>query len=136
MSAAQRAGAAYFLAVFIVAFAVGAFRVSVVAPRYGAVTAVSLEAPLILAVSWFASRWACARFTVSRSMVPRLAMGAVAFALLMAAELALSVIAFGRPVDAYLESFMTPEGLIGLGSQVIFGVIPAMQALRTTRAGE
>jgi len=133
---AARAGTAYFLVVFIVAFAVGAFRVTVVAPRLGAVVAVSLEAPLILVVSWFVSRWACARFAVSRSMVRRLAMGAVAFALLMAAELALSVIAFGRPVDVYLASFMTPEGLIGFTSQVVFAVIPAMQAVRTARGGE
>jgi hypothetical protein len=131
---AARAGTAYFLVVFIIAFALGAFLVTVVAPSLGAVIAVSLEAPLILAVSWFASRWACAEFAVPASMLPRLAVGAFAFALLMAAELALSVIAFGRPVDVYLASFMTPEGLIGLASQVIFALIPAMQALRTTRA--
>jgi len=133
---AARAGTAYFFVVFIVAFAVGAFRVTVVAPRLGAVMAVSLEAPLILAVSWVASRWACARFAVSTSMVPRLAMGAVAFALLMAAELALAVMAFGRPVDVYLASFTTPEGLIGITSQLIFAFIPAIQALRTARAGK
>lgn len=131
-----RAGAAYFLVVFIVAFAVGAFRVTIVAPRVGAFMAVGLEVPLILAVSWFASRWVCTRFDVAGHTAPRLLMGAVAFALLMAAELALAVFAFGRPVDVYLASFTAPEGLIGLLGQVAFAFIPAMQVPGAAKAGQ
>ena len=95
MTTAARAGAVYFLAVFIVAFMVGAFRVIVVAPRLGEVMAVSLEAPVILIVSWVASRWATAKFAVSADRSARLLMGAVAFSLLLLAELALAVFAFG-----------------------------------------
>jgi hypothetical protein len=128
---ATRAGTAYFLVVFVVAFAVGTFRVTIVAPRLGAVMAVSLEAPLILIVSWFASHWACARVSVPGDVMPRLLMGAVAFFLLMLAELVFAVIVFGRPVDLYLGSFTTTEGLIGLTSQILFAFIPALQLSKT-----
>ena len=127
MTTAARAGAVYFLAVFIVAFMVGAFRVIVVAPRLGEVMAVSLEAPVILIVSWVASRWATAKFAVSADRSARLLMGAVAFSLLLLAELALAVFAFGRPIETYLASFTTPQGLIGLASQILFALIPMLQ---------
>ncbi|MGB4908133.1 MAG: hypothetical protein WBP15_06330, partial [Tabrizicola sp.] len=43
---------AYVLPVFAVAFALGAVRVNLVAPRVGPLLAVAVELPLVLALSW------------------------------------------------------------------------------------
>jgi len=56
MSTVVKVGAAYFCAVFSVAFMLGTIRVVVLVPRLGELVSVSLEAPVILAVSWLASR--------------------------------------------------------------------------------
>lgn len=92
MNAALKAVVAYFSSVFVIAFVLGSFRVLVMAPRFGEVVSVLLEAPIILTVSWVASRWTARRFGVARDVLPRLLMGAAAFALLMFAELGLPAI--------------------------------------------
>ena len=55
---------------------------------------------------------------------PRLAMGGVAFALLMVAEFTLSLTAFGSTPGAFFASFATPAGVLGLAGQVVFGLWP------------
>ncbi len=124
---AAGAGAVYFAIVFAWAFALGTFRVLAVAPRVGEVVAVCLETPLVLGASWFACRWVVRRSAVAPALPLRLTMGAAAFLLLMAAEFALSVFAFGRPASAWLEAFRTPAGAIGLAAQVAFGFVPLVQ---------
>jgi hypothetical protein len=128
-----KAGATYFVVVFLVAFMLGIIRVLVLAPRLGEVVSVSTEAPLILAVSWFASRWATAKFSLTNEVSSRLAMGAVAFALLMIVELAVSTLAFGKPIEDYFTAFWSPQGAIGLGTQLIFALVPLMQGTRSVR---
>jgi len=95
MNRAVEAGVIYALIVFLCGFALGALRVLLIVPRIGETAAVSLEAPLILTASWFASRWCVDRFNVRRMVFVRSMMGAVAFAMLMALEIGLSVIVFG-----------------------------------------
>jgi uncharacterized membrane protein len=56
LKAPLKARAMYFVVVFSIAFVLGTIRVLLVAPRLGETIAVMIEAPLILAVSWFASR--------------------------------------------------------------------------------
>jgi hypothetical protein len=63
---ASRAGIAYTLGVFVIAFVVGTIRVTLVAPRLGALIAVVLEAPIVLVVSWQVSLWCNRRFNMSR----------------------------------------------------------------------
>lgn len=128
-----KAGAAYFALVFLVGFALGTLRVLVIAPRVGETLAVFLEAPLILAASWLASRACVGRLRVRARAPERLAMGAVAFALLMAAELALSGLVFGRSVTDYLAAWRTLAGATGLVAQMGFALIPFVQ-LRWDRA--
>jgi hypothetical protein len=128
-----KAGAAYFALVFLVGFALGILRVLVIAPRVGETFAVFLEAPVILAASWLASRECVGRLRVRARARERLAMGAVAFALLMAAELALSVLVFGRSVTEHLAAWRTLAGGAGLAAQTGFALIPFVQ-LRWDRA--
>ena len=127
MRNAFKAGAAYFLAVFSVAFILGIFRVGVLVPRMGELMAVSLEAPVILGLSWLASRWATKRYRLPRDVAPRLAMGAIAFSLLMIVELAVSTLAFGQPAAEYFDAIWSAPGVVGLGAQIVFAFIPPIQ---------
>lgn len=127
------AGALYWSIVFACAFALGVVRVLVVAPRLGETAAVLVESPLLLTVSWFASRWTVRRLAVGPGGGDRLAMGGVAFGLLMCAELGLSVFAFGRPAGDWLASLYTMPGAIGLAAQVAFGFVPFIQRVTSAR---
>jgi len=122
-----RAGTAYFALVFAVAFGLGVLRTLVLAPRVGDLTAVALEVPLLLLWSWVACGLVLSRWPVPPRPGPRLAMGGVAFALLMAAELALSAILGGRSPSAWLASLLTPPGALGLGGQVLFALVPVLR---------
>jgi len=127
---AVKAALAYFALVFAAGFALGALRVLALAPRLGELVAVLLELPLMLAVSWAACGWALRRFAVSRAWPARLAMGALAFVLLMAAELALAVAAFGQAPAAWLAALSTPAGAAGLLGQLAFALTPLVRHKR------
>ena len=122
------AALAYWAVIFLAGFILGTFRVLALAPLAGETLAVVLEIPLMLAVSWIASRRVCRRFAVPIRIGPRLLMGGAAFALLIIAEVALSVFVFGRTPGAWAGSLATPAGLIGLAAQIGFGIIPTLQA--------
>ena len=94
MGVTIRSGAVYFAIVFLVGFALGALRTLVMAPRPSDTLAVLLEAPVILTVGWFVATWCIGRFKVPAATLERLAMGGVALALLMVAELDVSLIFF------------------------------------------
>ena len=126
-------GLAYFLGVFLVAFCLGMIRTLVVAPRVGATAAVLLETPIILVVSWWVSRWCTQRFNVPAATADRALMGAIAFAVLMIAEFALSTVLTDRSPAEYAATFASVPGAIGLLAQVGFAVIPWLQLRIATR---
>lgn len=121
------AGIAYTLIVFAVAFVVGAVRVTLLTPRVGALLAVLVEAPIVLAVSWQVSTWCVRRFGVPAVPGARTRMGVVAFVTLMALELGVAVLAFGETLPHYLAKFATAPGLVGLAVQGGFAMIPWQQ---------
>lgn len=126
---AVTAGAAYFASVFAVGFVLGALRTLVVAPRLGDLAAVALELPLMLAASWTLAGALVARFSVPPDVAARLAMGGIAFILLMAAEALLSRLA-GRTLAEHLVLYARPEHLLGLAGQIAFGLIPLARSVR------
>ncbi len=128
MGAAARAGLAYFAAVFAAGFVLGTLRVMVVVPALGEVAAVLLELPVMLALSWVACRWLIARFRVAARPAERLAMGGVAFAVLMLAEAGLAILGFGQSLAGYLSALTGLPGAIGLAGQVAFAAMPLVQA--------
>jgi hypothetical protein len=134
MGVTIRSGAVYFAIVFLVGFALGALRTLVMAPRLGETFAVLLEAPVILTVSWFVATWCVGRFKVPAATLARLAMGGVAFALLMVAELGVSLIFFRRSVSQHLAGYQSAAGAIGLGAQVAFAWVPLMLTWRSWTA--
>ena len=127
MDAVIKAGLAYFGAVFVVGSALGAVRVLVLVPRLGETASVLLEVPVILVVSWRLSGWTTQEFRVSSAVSRRLLMGVVAFALLMLAEMGVSVFAFGRSIEDHFAAYRSSQGVIGLIAQIAFAFIPLMQ---------
>ena len=124
-----RAAALYAGLAFAAGFGLGALRVLLVAPRIGPLAAVALETPLMLAVSWLACGFAVRTFRV-RGPRQGLAMGAVAFGLLMAAEFALGVLAFGQTPAGFLRALAQPPGALGFAAQLAFALFPALRAGR------
>jgi len=116
------AGLLYFAAIFALGFVLGALRTLYLAPAIGPTAAVLCELPVMLAASWFAAKALVRRFGV-RSESAALAMGGLAFALLMGAECALAVALGGTP-RGWLGSLGTVPGAIGLAGQVAFALAP------------
>ena len=75
MSALVKSALAYTLPVFALAFALGALRVTLVAPATGPLLAVALEVPLVLALSWIIAGPVLRRWPLHGSR--RLAMAAL-----------------------------------------------------------
>jgi hypothetical protein len=124
------AGGDYGAGTFLAGFVLGTFRVLWVAPHWGALVAVSLELPVILGISWFLCRGCVRRFHVASRVGPRISMGAVAFGVLMSAELGLAIGVFGQSLATWWAGIGTSPGLIGLAGQILFAVFPVIQASR------
>lgn len=123
---ALKAGVVYFAIVFAAGFALGTVRVLLLVPQIGELPAALLELPIMVGISWFVCTKLIARHQVPPGASPRLTMGAVAFALLILAELALSLTLFGRSMSAFAESLTTFHGMLGLAGQAVFGLMPVI----------
>lgn len=132
MRRALQAGLAYFLVVFVAGFLLGTVRTLLVLPHVGVLTAVALELPVILAVSWIACGWALRRFDVPDRRAPRVVMGATAFALLMAGEVSISMLLAGRTLADHVDLYRTLPALLGLAGQIVYAVLPLFR--RRTRS--
>jgi hypothetical protein len=128
MKRVLQAAAAYVLIVFAAGFVLGVVRTLWLAPRLGAPAAVAIELPVILAVSWFACARVLRRWTPTR--LEALAVGAVAFVLLIGAELGLSVGLAGRSVAEHWALYRELSHQLGLMGQVLFAGWPYVQSRR------
>lgn len=117
-----KAGAGYWAMVFVLGFVLGTARVLWLAPSIGPVAATVLELPVMLAASWFTAGWLVRRFGIGRGR-EALAMGGLAFALLMAAECGLAAILGQNPAQ-WLTGFRQPQAMLGLAGQVAFALLP------------
>jgi hypothetical protein len=127
MREALKAAAAYFCTTFAAGFLLGTMRTLLVEPKTGALGAVALELPLMLAVSWIACGWALRRFEVESGFSPRLVMGLVALALLLVAELWVSTALAGRSLGEHLALYLTAPALLGLTAQLAYAVFPLVR---------
>lgn len=121
------AGFLYFTVVFAAGFVLGALRMLVLAPTLGASAAIVVEVPFILLISWLVCRAIVDRMEVPASVSHRVAMGAVAFAILMIAELALSMVLLGRSFSQHLLAYAAAANMLGLGAQIAFALFPTVQ---------
>ena len=126
---AATAGLVYFGLVFAVGFLLGTLRVLVLVPRLGETTAVITELPLMLAVSWLTCQWVVVRLEVAPVLATRAVMGAVAFALLMLAELAVATLGLGRSFSEHVAHYREASASLGLAAQIAFALLPSLQIL-------
>ena len=121
------AGALYFAIVFAAGFVLGAIRTLLLAPRVGDLAAVAIELPVMLAVAWIACGAVLHWIRPGQGIAAHAVMGLVAFALLMAAELALSLVLGAPSIAAWLAGLTSAPGLLGLAGQVAFAVFPMVR---------
>ncbi len=122
-----RAGFVYFLIVFGAGFALALIRIPFLVPRFGVRTAELIEAPAMLLVILWASRY-LARRNAPLGRPARLAAGCTAFVLLVAAELGVAYFLGARSPSDYLASRDPISGSVYLASLVFFAVAPALWA--------
>ena len=125
-------GALYVTAVFAAGFVLGVLRTLVLVPLLGELTAVLLEVPVILCISWLV----CTRILQRWPLAPpeAVAMGATAFVLLMLAEAGLSALLAGRSLTEHLALYAQLPHQVGLAGQLAFAVIPWIQSRRSRSA--
>jgi hypothetical protein len=122
-----KAAVCYFAIVFAVGFFFGVLRVLVVAPAIGELAATTAELTILLFFSWVICTFLVRRFEIASSLPRRLAMGAIAFSILMLCELAFSTLLFNQTVIEYFAQFNSLAAMLGLAGQVMFAAIPVLQ---------
>jgi hypothetical protein len=125
---ATKAGALYAIIVFVIGFVLGTIRVLLLAPLLGEATVI-VEAPIMLAASWFVCCWCLDRLDVAATVPTRSLMGLVAFLVLMSAEVGLGAV-LGRSLVDQVASYRSLARAIGLAAQVIFAIFPVIQVWR------
>jgi hypothetical protein len=106
--------------------------VLLLSPLIGEMLAVLIELPVMLLVSWFICRALIEWFSVSSALAARVLMGATALALLLSAEVLMSVLLLDRSLAGHLELYQTAEGLTGLAGQIVFALFPGIQLMTTS----
>lgn len=122
-----RSGVLYFLLVFAIGFALGTIRTMWIAPSFGAFLSVLIELPVMILCSWWACGFVQRRWPVSAETAPRLAMGLLAFGLLLAAEALVSVFLGGLALSEHVRLYATAPVLAGLFGQVLFALFPLLR---------
>ncbi len=128
-----RAGASYFALVFGAGFVLGSIRILFLVPRLGERVAELLEAPIMLVVIFFASRYVVRRFALAARA--SLAVGLLALLLLLAAEFLLAVAVSNQSVSGYIASRDPVSGSVYLAALVVYAVLPWLHARKGGKSG-
>jgi hypothetical protein len=115
---------AYFALVFGTGFLLGPPRVLWLEPRVGARAALLLEAPLMLVAMGLAARWIVRRRGPGWPRSTRLATGALAGALVLAADLGVGVWWRGLSPSAVFMDRDPIAGPVYYGLVVLFALLP------------
>lgn len=121
-----RSALLYFSLVFAAGTILGTMRTLLLVPHVGAFAAVLIEIPVMLALSWQALKMALWLRPVTTGL-PRIGMGMLAFTFLMGAEFLLSRQLADMDLASFVQSIGSPEGLAGLGAQIVFASLPLLQ---------
>lgn len=119
-----KAGTAYFGLVFGAGFLLGPLRILLLEPRVGARWAELAELPLMVIVMVLACRWILRRGRLPRAAGPRLGMGAVALAFMLAAEFGLVLALRGITVAEYFATRDPVSGAAYYLSLALFALLP------------
>jgi hypothetical protein len=129
------AAGAYFGIVFGIGFVFGLVRVALVAPIIGERYAELAEMPFMFVALTLAARFVVRRFAGLRTRWQWVAVGVAALALLVAAELLLTVMLAGRSVESYLAARDPVSGLVYLAMLVVFAAMPCLLWRAGARSG-
>lgn len=121
-----RASALYFALAFGAGFLLGIARVLWLAPRVGVRAAELIEMPVMLVVIVFAARWVCRRLAVPPDFGPRLGMGVLALALLLAAEFGFVLALRGLTIGEYLAGRDPVAGAAYAVMLLVFALMPLL----------
>lgn len=127
---ALRASVIYFLLVFMAGFMLGLVRIPILVPRLGERLAELLEIPVMLAVMFFASRHVVRRFAISGFPSRAIAVGVLALAFLVGAELLLAVVLTQSTVSEYIARKDPVSGAAYVASLLLYAALPWLQARR------
>lgn len=133
MSVPLLAGISYFALVFVVGFALGVLRGILLVPLVGELWAVAIELPVMLGVSWWVCGLLVTRMGVPPAVPSRLVMGGVAFALLLLAELGVSLLLLDRTPADHLATYARPPNQLGLFAQLLFALVPLIRCRGVSR---
>jgi hypothetical protein len=124
MGRAFKAGAVYFLLLYVIGFLLGATRELLLAPRFGVVVASALEAlPMLAAIFHFAPLIA-RRFGILPKSGGRMLMGFFGLVLLIGAEIAMTRAMRGLSPEQWLAHFARVEGVIYAALLAAFAAMP------------
>ncbi len=123
-----KAGLCYFALVFGTGFVLGSIRVPFLVPRLGVRAAELIEMPLMLVAIVVAARYVANRFALAPSCRTRLATGCLALALLIAAELLLTVVIQDQSIAQYIASRDPVSGGVYLAMLLLFALMPSILA--------
>lgn len=129
-----KAGVAYFLLVFACGFLFGMVRVPWLVPRYGVRIAELLETPFMLLAIVLAARFVARRFALPPHAHIRLAVGALAFVLMMATEVSAAVLLRGQTVVEYVAARDPVSGSAYFALLGVFALMPWL-LVQLPRAG-
>jgi hypothetical protein len=121
-----KAGLVYFTGVFGAGFILGPIRVLWLVPRVGERMAELIEAPFMLVVIVTAARWVVRRFAVPPAPLTRLAMGFMALALLLTAELTVVLGLRGLTIGEYVAGRDPVAGTVYLLLLGLFALMPLL----------
>lgn len=125
---AMKAAAAYFSLVFGVGFVLGLLRVPFLVPRLGVRVAELIEMPFMFVAIVLAARFVTRHFSLPATGGVRLAVGFLALALLVTAELSLSLVLQGQSIGRYIASRDPVSGTVYLLMLFIFALMPVFLA--------
>lgn len=125
-----KAGMIYFALVFGAGFVLGPIRIFWLVPRVGQRTAELIEEPIMFVMIVLASRWVVRRFRLSQRAATRLRVGLIALALLIVAELGVTLGLQGVTLGQYIASRDPVAGIVYLVMLGVFAIMPLVVSPR------
>jgi hypothetical protein len=122
----------YFAIVFGTGFVVGPVRVLVLEPRLGALAAVLIEAPILVAAMIIGAKLVLRRVGVVRPG-ELIAVGIVALLLQQVADVALGIVLRGMTIGDPWSHFLTTPGLAYVALLTAFALMPWVVGRRERR---
>lgn len=108
-------------------FLLGVVRVSLLVPRLGERWAELAEMPIMAVVIYIAAGYILRRFPAIRTAGRSLAAGFIALAILICAELGLTLLLQSRSLIEYINSRDKVSGSVYLALLLVFAVMPRLR---------